>query len=350
MKKYSVVLLAILCLASVCGITYKKMNNKKEYEETKVDVILTLEDSLQENSLWCGTFNLVWNDLLENIVKQEVVFTPQMESVEKLNKKTFTIENLKENSYVKKIGHPTYALKQEIEKEIKEKFHETSAILNDFSWEEENNEDYFLYAMLKKDFSFPKKFTKLEKGKFHDTKDVDYFGIDGSSDSSLYEQVKILYYYGENDFGVKLVTKEEEEIILSRGKNQNTFKEIYAEIKKSTEQYEGNQSFTKGDTLKIPYLNFSFKKEFTELENKPFALSNGDYYYIAKALQTISFELNESGGKIKSEAGMLTKNSASMEVKARALHFNEPFVLFLKEKESPLPFFAMKIDDIRKFA
>lgn len=340
----------ILLLTMLGCFAYKEGKNKKqEYQPSDTEVVLSLEDKIGSNTLWCGTFNLIWNDLKEQLAKQDIVFTPQLEIVKNLNKGTFTTENVNEKSYVKKYGHATLSLKKEIEEEIKKKFNETSEILDDFNWLTEPEEnDFFLYAMLKKEFTFPKVFTKLEKSNFKQTKNVAYFGINSETNEEVYSQVKVLYYNNEKDFAVKLITNEDEEVLLARGIEKDSFKEIWEDLKEKSKTE--TRSFTKGDTLKIPVLNLKIKKEFTELENRDFYFSDGKEYYIEKALQTISLELNEKGGKIKSEAGMLVKENSGVGIEHRKFHFDDDFVLFLKEKDKKLPYFAAKIEDIEKFS
>ena len=57
------------------------------------------------------------------------------------------------------------SLKEQIENGIKEKFNETSDILDDFVFDGDPNK-YFLYAMLKKEFEFENEFDELDDGKF----------------------------------------------------------------------------------------------------------------------------------------------------------------------------------------
>lgn len=343
------IIIGIALLLIIGGLSLKKIT-KQEYQTTDVDVVLSLEDTLTKNAIWCGTFNLLWNDLKSEVAKQDIVFTPQLEIVKNLNKGTFTKEFLSEDSYVKKYGPPTFALKKEIEEEIAKKFNEKSDILDDFEWNDENSEDYFFYTMLKKEFTFPKVFTKLEKGTFKNTKNVNYFGIDSTTKKEVFDQVRVLYYHAKEDFALTLLTNEKEEVILIRGIEKNTFKEIWESLKEQEKEYQGSKSFNSGDTLRVPYLNLKLKKEFTELEHKDFSFANGEKYYIEKALQTISLELDEKGGKIKSEAGMHTKNFSAMETSDRKFYLDDNFVIFLKEEGKSLPYFAAQIDDIEKFS
>ena len=337
----------------------KKDNENQKNEETEtsaeINFALTLEDNVGQDTAWCGTFQLIWNDLKNDLAKQDIIFMqePDLQVVKNLNKETFKTEDISENSYYKVYGNPTLELKEQIEKAIKEKFNEESEILDDFSWGSNNPKDYFLYCMLKKEFEFPVAFKELEDGEFANGKysKINYFGLEKDAEEELRNQVEVLYYNSPSQFAVKLKTKQNDEIILARGEEGNTFQEIYNNINTNSENYEGIKKFTEKDELKIPNIDFKQKTEFTELEQKEFSFANGDVYIIEKALQTIEFELDKEGGKIKSEAGIMTKEMAiaTDEIKERKFNFDDEFVIFLKENDKEKPYFAASISDITKF-
>lgn len=337
-------------LFSTWGRKYAPPEITKPKGESKMNIVLSLEDTISDNTAWCGTFNLIWNDLKNDLAKQDIEFTPQLEIVKNLNKGTFTTSQLSEESYYKVYGTPSLRLKKQIEQAIKEKFNETSDILDDFNWEGRDPNDYFLYAMLKKEFEFPKVFTELDKGRFGSYKEVSYFGINAETKEEVRDQVQVLYYNSKTDFAVKLITKTKDEVIITRGSKQNTFGSRYQEIQEKQKVYKGTQNFTENDKLKIPNITFDLKQEFQEIQNKSFYFSNGDKYSIEKALQTIQFELDKKGGKIKSEAGMMAKREAIIlePEKPREFIVDDTFTIFLKEKDKELPYFAANISDITK--
>ena len=348
------VIVVIIIMILIIGIFVYFINKKTKegtskmsgYElKSNINVVASLEDEITEDTAWCGTFNLIWNDLKNDLAKQDIVFTPQLKMVENLNKETFNTSYLSEDSYYKTYGIPSIQLKEKIEKEIKEKFNETSDILDSFDWENAGPEDYFLYSMLKKEFEFPKQFTELPNGNYENVK---YFGINSSTDENVREQVEVLYYNSKDDFAIKLKTKTDDEVIISKGNTQNTFKEIYEEIQKNNQNYKDNKALTKNDTLQIPNIDFNVKKEYEELENNTFKFSNGEEYKIDKALQTIQFSLDKKGGKIRSEAGMMINKSSLLQDNPREFLVNDTFCIFLKEKNKELPYFASKISDITK--
>ena len=70
---------------------------------------------------------------------------------------------------------------------------------------------------------------------------------------------------------------------------------------------------------------------------------NGEHadYFIADAVQFIKFILNEEGAKLRSEMAIFAKRCISFsEKKPRQFIFDKPFLIYLKEKDSPLYFAA----------
>lgn len=362
MKKIIPILIVIaifIIIAIVCVKLNQNSSNKEENKTIRYTTITTtegiittpsLEDEIQTNTIWCGTFQLIWNDLKNDIAKQDIVFNPQSKIVENLNKETFSVKDISDKYYYKKIGTPTIALKQEIEKAIQDKFNEKSDILDNFDWNGKTKEDYFLYAMLKKEFQFEKVFDEFENGKFGQYDNVKYFGIKTGENEEVRNQVTVLYYDSANNFAIKLKTKQEDEVILCKNPEGKTFNEIYKNIEEKEKNFKGNKGIAEKEVVKIPNIKLNEKAEFSELENKPFLFSNGNSYLIEKAMQTIQFELDKTGGKIKSEAGMMvSKTSLERPEEKRTFVLDDTFAIFLKEDGKDNPYFAGKISDIAKF-
>ena len=331
-----------------------------------ITVVPTMNDTITADSSWCGTFQLVWNDMKNEVVKKDVIFNPQLDMVKNLNKEDFNETMLSEDYYYKIYGLKSLALKEQIENGIKEKFNQTSDILNDFNWSESeldnpNNPNvrrYFFYTMLYRKFEFLQEFDKLDNGKFGNKyKDVQYFGIDENTKSSVGNQIRVLYYNSKDDFAIIVNTKTDDEVIFCKSPNGSNFNEIYENMNNESNKYTGSRSFKNVDEFKAPNLEFDEKKEYTELANKEF--KTADPYYdtaeIQKAIQTIKFSLDEKGGEIKSEAAIDMKMSVTSAVskpkadEPRYFYVDDTFAIFLREKGKTKPYFAGRIDDITKF-
>ena len=346
-------------------ISNSSVNNVSYTQDWEAHIVSSLLDDIQADTMWCWTFQVVWNEMLD-LIETGVVFSPQLQEAENLNKESFTKEELSDDSYYVKSALMTKQVKKEIENWIKEKFDETSDILDKLNWNDAPETDegykwkdtkrYIFYTMLKKVFKFAKAFDKLDPEPFDDKyENIEYFWIKWSSSSSLYSQVNVLYYNSEDDFAVSLETNEWEYVILSLWTNGDNFLNTYNAIENKSNKYRWKKRFWEYDYLKVPMLSVNQLRRYDEFKNKIFYSSTGSICMINEALQTIQFDLDEEGWKIKSEAviDMLkTDWMASFsfeEPDYRYFYFNRPFMIFLQESDKELPYFAAQISDITLF-
>lgn len=324
--------------------------DKKELKETKgVEVVPTLSDKVSADTSWCPTFQLIWNDFKNDIVKQNIKFDKKLDMLDNLNKEDFTKNDISDSYYYKIYGRKNLELKNKIETAIKEKFNQTSDILDQFDWSNDaldSGEDvidrYFLYSMLYRKFEFNKKFDTFND-KFKEIENVKYFGIIKDNDE-IRDQIKVYYYNDENDFAIKLITKNNDEVIVIKNPKGETFEEIYNNIKgKETTDFNSDDNFM------MPKIDFNVLREYNELENRKIETVDG-IYTIEKAIQSIKFSLDEKGGKVKSEAGMDVKfETTASDKKIRNFYVDDTFALLLKESNKEKPYFALRVDDISKF-
>ena len=353
MKKGKIVMIILFCLVIVLVLFLLFFNKKSISFSSSVNVVPTLDDKVSSNTSWCSTFQLVWNDMKNEVVKQDIVFTPQIEMVKNLNKESFNESMISDSYYYKTYGPKTIKLKNEIEKAIKDKFNQESDILDSIDWSDDaltsdNVERYFFYTMLYREFQYNTKFSILDKSSFGEYKNIKYFGVNSKSNSEVFNQIKVLFYNSSDDFAVKLITKDNDEVIFYKNPTGETFNEIYNNMMSKTKAYNGDKNFNDVDSFKAPMIDFNIKKEFYELENKEFKTYNGTAI-IEKAIQTISFSLDEKGGRIKSEAAADIMKMSIVEDEVRHFDVDSTFALFLKEKERDVPYFALLVDDITKF-
>ena len=360
-RKKRIIIISCICLIILGGIVYFMGNNKvKDIPLTKgITIVPTMDDKITTDSSWCATFQLVWNDMKNEIVKTDVVFNPQLEMVENLNKESFTEDMLSDEYYFKIYGFKNLELKEKIQKGIKEKFNQTSDILDDFDWNNDALDDptssdirrYFFYTMLYREFEYKSKFSVLDNAKFGEYEDIKYFGVNKNSKEAVRKQIEVLFYNSENDFAVKIKTKDNDEVIFYKNPEGETFKEIYDSMMKKTNEYEESRDFSEKDFFMAPILSFNVKREYKELENKKFNTADGNIAMIEKAIQSIKFSLDETGGKVKSEAGVDSWKTTSMaeEEKTRYFNVNDTFALFLKEETKDVPYLALRVDDITKY-
>ena len=342
MKKKITALLAGLFLLG--GLSVSALD---KHAETLALLPTMNTESTAQNRIWVGTFQLVWNDLMDGIVKGPVIFKGKKSiTAEQLNKQDFTKEMLSENSYYTKYGETSPELKKAIEEGIKEKFNETSDVLDSADWTP-GAEKYTLYAMLKKDFKFLTAFDKLKQEKFGKNKEkVQYFGIDKNSDKILDKTVHVMFYNSSKDFAVVIYTQTDDVLYLYRTNDDKTFDKLYSDMMIKKAGYMSWREFRAQDELRIPDINLYRMQTYPELTNK--TIKGTNQMQISDAVQTVEFKMNNEGVKLKSEAAIAAKCSMEIadESAPRKFYFDDTFVLFLQEYDKKLPYFALRVYDL----
>lgn len=335
----------ILSILAIASMFFTLGTSPAIANDESIEVVPTMAtESTAVNRAWVGTFQIIWNELINEVLQKPVKFVKyNSELVTDLNKQKFKKEYLSEDSYYTTYGVVSPDLREKIANAIKEKFNETSDILNMFDWTYNPNSIFF-YAMLKKDFEFLSAFDELTDAPFgYSFTPVKYFGINNASSPELYKNVKVLYYNSENDYAVKLLTKSSDSVILYRTDDEDkTFEQYYADFNNRKYRSADHRKFAKHDTLKVPNINLYKMASFKELEGHRI---KGRNITIDKTLETIEFKMDNKGVQLKSEAGMIATMSL-MPQQGRNFSFDDKFVLFLIEKGQRLPYFALKVGDV----
>lgn len=314
----------------------------------QIEVLPTMQSkSNTQDRVWVGSFQLVWNDFINKIIFNPVRFREGMpQSVIELNKQLFSTDDLSEKSYYKYAGRVTKKTKKTIAKSIKKKFKETSDLLDKLDLTP-RNDMIIVYAMLKKNFEFIHEFDKLGSSLFKQEQPAEFFGISGTSKKALDSGVQVLFYNSPEDFAVMLLTKDDDEVYLYKNSANKAFNYLYADMLKKEKMYTGDKTFNNVDELKVPNLKINVEKAFEELTGRRIMGTN---YVINQALQTVKFDMNNKGVKLKSEAAMtVMTTSLQPEVEPRMFYFDDTFVVFLKEKEKKNPYFALRVNDITNY-
>ena len=342
MKKIFLTTLAML-MFSTAAFAFPFLKKTAPAELTTVPTFAA--ESQAENKVWVGTFELVWNVLMDEIAHGPVQFVDGNPALaDELNKQNFTADSISENSYYTAHGMMTPFLKSTIEKALLEKFNETSDLLKGLSWD---GQKYLVYAMLKKDFEFVNAFDVLKKEKFGKNRTkVQYFGIDKKSKAALRDNINVLFHNSDDDFAVKLFTKGDDKIILYRTDDNKSFEQLYNDMLAKQKAYKGDTRFNKKDNFKVPNLKFKNNHEYTELAGKTI---KDTLFTIDSALQTIEFNMDNKGVELKSEAALIMKMSMPLPVveEPRDFFCDDTFVLFLIEKDKP--YFALRVQDAASF-
>ena len=327
----------------ISSLTYAGVIIYEKYKASLVPTYTEEFDNSQINNMWVCTFNLAWNEFMDERFGGEVKFKNETPSiVNSLNKKDFTKDQLSENSYYIKVDVTRPELKEIIKNDIINKFNiDETSTLDKINFDIPNS--YTIYSFLYKKFEFKTPFDVLDDDKFSNSEEkVKYFGITASSSESLREQVEVIFYNDQNNFAIKLNTKNNEDIILARIDSTNSFDETYNTIVENS-KYEKNKSFNNEDTLKIPNLIVDTEISYDELCNRELANNKNNISYIKSAIQQINFSLNNEGGEVISR-GIIQDITKANSIK-RNFNFTDNFYLFLKETDKEKPYLMLKVDN-----
>lgn len=330
MNKVLKIFVIIICTTiALSGIVYATTVIYNKYIKNNTNHNITMNPSYQStldentiNNLWVGTLDLAWKELEDKIGLNKIELEGEMPQIANdLNESTFSKEMLNPNDYkinVERTVTNGYKIDATLNKELN--FLESFDNFSDYKWTFGNSEEY-----------------------------IKYFGINNASPEEMNKNVEILFYNKlnngsllSNDMAIKLKTKEGDEIILYRTDDKKSFDEYYEDIKAKTKNYKGRTEFSEDDELRIPYVKVNGMINYNQLYDKKIKNSKGLYIY--DVIQNVNFYLNERGCNLSSKAAMVTEYMGIGQ-DTKYCYFQDTFIIFMKEKNSDKPYFALKVDN-----
>ena len=318
-----------------------------------IKLLPSLYDKLNEDACWCASFNLIWNDFQNNFLQNDFVCNELNDIISNLIKASEDPLKIDEEDYLIKVGTAILPFKKEIEKAIRKKFKEKSDVLDSIKWSDSNISDILVfYAMIKFTVKFKDTYQIFKNQTFARTKkEINYFGFE---DRKKFKNHTPLFYESEKEFAIKLQTKDNKTLYFYRTDNNDNFKDTFNRIFEKQKEFYEYDLFA--SSLKIPYLNIDLKQNFQELEGIKFTRNVDNFeFQVGTALQTLRFELNNKGAKVKSEALMTMKCMALYKPPERKCLlkdyvFDDTFYLFItNDNFSTQPIVAMRVHNIENF-
>ena len=328
-KVLKIFVISICATVALTGIVYATTVIYNKYIKNNTNHNITMNPSYQStldentiNNLWVGTLDLAWKELEDKIGLNKIELEGEMPQIANdLNESTFSKEMLNPNDYkinVERTVTNGYKIDATLNKELN--FLESFDNFNDYKWTFGNSDEA-----------------------------IKYFGINNASPEKMNKNVEILFYNKlnngsllSNDMAIKLKTKEGDEIILYRTDDKKSFDEYYEDIKAKTKNYKGRTEFSEDDELRIPYVKVNGMINYNQLYDKKIKNSKGLYIY--DVIQNVNFYLNEKGCNLSSKATMVTEYMGIGQ-DTKYCYFEDTFIIFMKEKNSDKPYFALKVDN-----
>lgn len=353
-------ILTLICSALLLTSCFYGCTLEKDKDPDAVDSSLLkntvmvpyLDAKIQkgQNLVYCSTFQLAWNELRNNIIKDDIKIDGNPEMADHLNSSHVSKGDLSEDCYVAKAGLKKDDIINTINKELRKKFGRSAVQLDSNTIE--NPDDILAYAYLNKKISFKYLFEDLgnllkfqtESGK----NSVESFGIRMYQNNAGYDkmitQVEIIDYQSDDDFIIKLHGQNpEDEIILAKTDPEDTLQDTVQVVEKRIKS-GSTCSIDANDKLWIPVINLNINNNYDELENKGINNKNFADYTIKKAVQDFRFRLNKGGADAESGAKLELTLGATLR-QAKNLIFDKPFLVYLKEKDKTYPYVAIWVDN-----
>ncbi|ETA80419.1 hypothetical protein [Youngiibacter fragilis] len=294
------------------------------------------------NVIWSVTFQLAWNELVENVIGEGILLESERAYSTELNLMKQKKESLDPDDYMAMVGMGRDGIVEKVNTELEKKFGEGG------KWKVESKvdpESYLAYAFLKKSIAFAENFEKVTKGLDFKGVNVQSFGImeegDAARRGKLESQVELLYYKDDEEFIVRLKDKDDkEELYLAKLPGEDT---LEAMLEKARSLEGTPAAMTRYDKLNVPVVAIDMRKDYETLIGQYLLNKGFESYFIGSALQRMEFVLNESGAALKSKAEIVLDKSVPPP--SKNLIFDDSFLLYMVEKGKAVPYLVIYVDN-----
>ncbi len=295
------------------------------------EIAATLETPLvgRGNVLWCGVFQLAWNQACEQFSHGIELIPPSPLAVS-LNRRAFTRKDIDAASIQVESGRATdVAARIPTNKRVAKLLAPAAQPLLS------SPKDLVCYARLDKALDFPQPFGSLGSSPIGGRK-VPCFGFFEASSAAMCSQVLIHRYSSPEDFVIELKTKQPDDmLILAKVAPAVTLGDAARLV--SATLRASPPSVSAGDLFAAPCIAFSKFTSFSDLENRQVAGAGNTY--LTEAVELLEFQMNETGVKLHGESELRFGCSAPPMPEHR-LVLKPPFLLLMKRRDSSIPYLA----------
>lgn len=314
-------------------------------------IVPTLDTPIPDgkNVIWCGSFQLAWNELKSKVAGEPIRLKGAQEVADRLNSSSFAATELADGSYYAAAGFVRDRIVERITNDMRGRF--PSVNVPDFGF----GNIAVAYAYLEATVSFQLPYYEADldfRGVKGGISKVKGFGIrqqEANAAQSLRSQIDVLFAgigEGPIEFGLDLdKSSTPNQIVVARIPRRGTLAETIAELQQRINQEvakpSGYARFGLGDMLLVPAMHWKIEHDFAEMTGQDKILQNQAFKgaYLDKAQQTIRFKLDKSGADLKAEAHINAKSGS------RFFYLDEPYLIVMKKRGAKEPFFAMWVDN-----
>ncbi len=361
-----------IILLTIAVMIFKLSTAKKETIIDSNDLeqtafAATIDSNLPEhkNVIWCATFQMAWDKLKNDIIKEPVEIIDAEDFADKLNKSEYSSENLDANSYYTAAGFVKDGIIEKVKADMAKRFPgEPTPVFSELY--RTLPEPVLAYAYLNANIKFKHPFYTYKKIFTFESSNTEKTNVTAFSSDfeenerdgiyyKIQDQINVLYFEkgkdeNSNYFAVDLCKYTQPyQVILALVPQKNTFQEMISDVENKIDAYKNYYwlwpEFIQTDKLIVPDVIANITHDYKEIimkhiGNEPW---KSEGYFIFDAQQTIGFSLNKSGVVMKSQSIL---GAAAGGDYPRYMYFNRPFLIYAKKRQPDAkPFFAMWIDN-----
>ncbi len=363
---FIILLVIALILFNLISPNAKKTKFIDSNDLKQTTFVPTLDSNLpgHKNVIWCATFQMAWDKLKNDIIKEPVLLIDAQNLADQMNRSEFLPENLDANSYYTAAGFIKDGIIEKVKADMAKRFPDeplpvfnegyktpTGAVLA-YAYLNANIQFKNLFCTYKKPFTFESStiektnVTAFSSDMEENERDGNYYKIQ--------DQINVLYFEkgketNSNYFAVDLCKYTQPyQIILALVPRKNTFQQMISDVENKIAEYKNYYwlwpEFNQTDNLIVPDVIANITHDYTEFIMKEIGNKTLNGYFIFDAQQTIDFSLSKSGVALKSKSNLGGMMGGGSE--PRYMYFNRPFMIYIKKRlPDAKPFFAMWIDN-----
>lgn len=317
-------------------------------------MVATLETPLPEGKsvIWCGAFQLAWNRLKSDVVREPLRVQGADALCTTLNSSPFGDADLAPDSFYAAAGMTTDGILNRIRSEMKGRFPEIQPSLPEGA-----DLSAVAYAYLAATLKFKHAYRDQQEGiAFREgsgnLKRVRGFGVlprDAHHFHDAFYQPWVLHHGSANPVDEVVVdldpTSSPHQILVAMMKRPASLAEAVSWVHEKTRGDEA-RGFMGGETLLVPEVAIGILHRFAELEGKVVLNKALQGNFISVAQQSVQFRLHRGGAELRAEAALATAKAAGPREKPLQIIFDRPFLLIMKRRASPRPYFAAWVDNV----
>lgn len=322
-------------------------------ERTIIAPHLDVEIEPGLNVLFVSTFQIAWNRMKNDIIKENIQLEQPLEMVHRLNRGLATAADISEGDYLAMAGSGTDTIASTINRALRVKFGDSAPRIDEIF----NRDDTILaYAFLLKELEFEHTFEDFAEpmtcyfGRDRDKTRVEVFGIGGYSDERhrpLCDQVEIVDYASSRNFIIRIASKHpEDELVIARVDPGKTLLETYEAVAWRIARAERDgtiERLREHDVVQIPKCVISIDHPFAPLLGLHLLNRGWEDYFVAEARQVLYFRLDARGAALTAEGIFAIKKGPPANFKDLSLR--QPYLLYCKKKDGTYPYLAMWIEN-----